>query len=77
MNEERNRSRKRSRSKERSTVVTKNKAVMAFLLGKLAQLFYLAHSFAFFLGEIQLSEQQQNSITVRLRELTEGLDTSN
>ena len=29
-----------------------NKTVMAFLLGKLEQLFYLAHSFAFFLGEI-------------------------
>ena len=54
------RSRKISRSKERSTVVTENKTVMAFLLGKLAQLFHLAHSFAFFLGEIQLSEQQQN-----------------
>ena len=54
------RSRKMSRSKERSTVVTENKTVMAFLLGKLAQLFYLAHSFAFFLGKIHLSEQQQN-----------------
>ena len=54
------RSRKTSRSKERSTVITENKTVMAFLLGKFAQPFYLAHSFAFFLGEIQLSEQQQN-----------------
>ena len=54
------RSRKTSKSKERSTVVTENKAIMAFLLGKLVQLFYPAHSFVFFLGEIQLSEQQQN-----------------
>ena len=54
------RSRKLSRSKERSTVITENKTVMAFLLGKLAQLLYLAHSFACFVREIQLSEQQQN-----------------
>ena len=55
------RSRKTNRSRKRSTAVMVNKAVIAFLLGKLAQLFYLAHSFVFFLGEIQLSEQQQNS----------------
>ena len=39
---------------------SRNKTVRAFPLGKLAQLFYFAHSFAFFLGEIQLTEQQQS-----------------
>ena len=45
--------RKMSKNKEGSTAVTENKTVMAFLLGKLAPLFYRAHSFASFLGEIQ------------------------
>ena len=44
---------------QKSTIIVEDKAVMAFLIGKLEQLFYLAHSFSFFLGEIQLSEQQQ------------------
>ena len=57
--EKTNHSRKKRKRAERSTSVT-NKAVMAFLLGKLEQLFCHAHFFSFFLGEIQILEQQQN-----------------
>ena len=57
--EKTNHSRKKRKRAERITSVT-DKAVMVFLLGKLEQLFYLAHSFVFFLGEIQILEQRQN-----------------
>ena len=46
------------RERSRKEYISYKKAVMAFLLGKLEQLFYLAHSFVFFLGEIQILEQQ-------------------
>ena len=59
MEEKTNHSRKKRKRAERSTSIT-NKAVMAFLLGKLEQLFCHAHFFSFFLGEVQILEQQQN-----------------
>ena len=53
-----NKSLKEEEEKSRKEYISYKKAVMAFPLGKLDQLFYLAHSFVFFLGEIQILEQQ-------------------
>ena len=53
-----NKSLKEEEEKSRKEYISYKKAVMAFLLGKLEQLFYLAHSFVFFLGKIQILEQQ-------------------